>query len=54
VAALFILPVVFAAVQRKTTFVSVSLDPDDPESANFDGNEAPTTEHNLREQPVLA
>lgn len=54
VAALFILPVIFAAVQRKTTFVSVSLDPDDPESANFDGNEAPATERSLSEQPVLA
>nr|GFC86959.1 conserved hypothetical protein [Tanacetum cinerariifolium] len=37
VAALFILPVVFAAVQRKTSFVSVSLDPDDVESATYDG-----------------
>ncbi|OUJ70432.1 efflux RND transporter permease subunit [Hymenobacter crusticola] len=38
-AALFILPVAFAAVQRKTTFDSVSLDPDDPESTTYDGSE---------------
>ena len=41
VAALFILPVVFAAVQRKTSFISVSLDPDDRESATYDGVAAP-------------
>jgi Cu/Ag efflux pump CusA len=37
VAALFILPVAFAAVQRKTTFDSVSLDPDDQTSPTYDG-----------------
>jgi hypothetical protein len=37
VAALFILPVAFAAVQRKTTFDSVSLDPDDQASPTYDG-----------------
>jgi multidrug efflux pump subunit AcrB len=35
-AALLILPVVFAAVQRKTTTQSVSLDPDDRASAFYD------------------
>jgi multidrug efflux pump subunit AcrB len=44
VAALFILPVVFAAVQRKTGFVSVSLDPDDAESATYDGAAVPERE----------
>jgi multidrug efflux pump subunit AcrB len=42
VAALFILPVAFAAVQRKTTFESVSLDPDDQASPTYDG--APVAE----------
>ncbi|GAB4034084.1 efflux RND transporter permease subunit [Spirosoma gilvum] len=37
VAALLILPVVFAAVQRKTAFDSPSLDPDDPTSTVYDG-----------------
>lgn len=37
VAALLILPVVFAAVQRKTSFVSSSLNPDDPNSPVYDG-----------------
>jgi len=39
-AALFILPIAFAAVQRKTSFDSVSLDPDDPESNTYDGDES--------------
>ena len=47
VAALFILPVVFAAVQRKTGFVSVSLDPDDRESATYDGAAVPASELEL-------
>ncbi|WP_223653683.1 efflux RND transporter permease subunit [Hymenobacter psoromatis] len=47
VAALFILPVVFAAVQRKTSFVSVSLDPDDRESATYDGEPLPVAEREL-------
>ena len=47
VAALFILPVVFAAVQRKTSFVSVSLDPDDVESATYDGAAVPMQEPEL-------
>jgi len=52
IAALFVLPVVFAAVQRKTSFSSVSLD---PESTRYDGNEAPITERALTEaEPVLA
>ncbi|MGV3556587.1 efflux RND transporter permease subunit [Larkinella arboricola] len=38
VAALLILPVVFASVQRQTTFDSPSLDPDDPASTVYDGN----------------
>ncbi|MBC6612786.1 efflux RND transporter permease subunit [Hymenobacter sp. BT507] len=42
VAALFILPVAFAAVQRKTSFTSVSLDPDDPASSTYDAAEADT------------
>ncbi|HET9505974.1 MAG TPA: efflux RND transporter permease subunit [Hymenobacter sp.] len=37
VAALLILPIAFAAVQRKTTFASVSLDPDDEHSPVYDG-----------------
>ncbi|ADB38634.1 efflux RND transporter permease subunit [Spirosoma linguale] len=37
IAALLILPVVFAAIQRKTDFDSPSLDPDDPTSTVFDG-----------------
>ncbi len=37
VAALLILPVVFASVQRQTTFDSPSLDPDDPTSTVYDG-----------------
>jgi multidrug efflux pump subunit AcrB len=37
VAALLILPIAFAAVQRKTTFASVSLDPDDQNSSVYDG-----------------
>ncbi|GAB3568710.1 efflux RND transporter permease subunit [Spirosoma luteolum] len=39
VAALLILPVVFAAVQRKTTFDSPSLNPDDPDSLVYDGHQ---------------
>jgi multidrug efflux pump subunit AcrB len=35
-AALFILPVVFATVQRKAGFVSASLDPNDEQSATYD------------------
>ncbi|UHG93771.1 efflux RND transporter permease subunit [Spirosoma oryzicola] len=38
VAALLILPVVFAAIQRKTEFDSPSLDPDDPTSTVYDGH----------------
>jgi multidrug efflux pump subunit AcrB len=47
VAALFVLPVVFAAVQRKTSFVSVSLDPDDPQSASYDGAPVATKKREL-------
>jgi multidrug efflux pump subunit AcrB len=36
IATLFILPAVFAIVQRRTSRQSVSLDPDDPNSAKFD------------------
>src|SRR5437016_14640758 len=35
-ATLFILPSVFAVVQGRSSTESASLDPDDPESANFD------------------
>src|SRR5205823_11394048 len=35
-ATLFILPLVFAIVQRRTTRKSVSLDPDDPNSSAFE------------------
>jgi hypothetical protein len=35
-ATLFILPSVFAVVQGRSSTDSVSLDPDDPESPNFD------------------
>ncbi|WP_020597230.1 efflux RND transporter permease subunit [Spirosoma panaciterrae] len=46
VAALLILPVVFAAVQRKTDFDSPSLDPDDPTSTVYDGTPvAPAESH---------
>ncbi len=44
VAALFILPIAFAAVQRKTSFDSVSLDPDDQHSPVYDGQPAPAEE----------
>ncbi len=44
VAALLILPVVFAAVQRKTTFDSPSLNPDDPGSTAYDGDQPTHTE----------
>jgi multidrug efflux pump subunit AcrB len=41
-ATLFVLPSVFAVVQRRSSTRSVSLDPDDPESAYFDKKEEPT------------
>lgn len=44
VAALFILPVAFAAMQRKTGFDSVSLDPDDQHSPVYDGQLTPAEE----------
>jgi multidrug efflux pump subunit AcrB len=44
VAALFILPIAFAAVQRKTGFDSVSLDPDDQHSPVYDGQPTPAEE----------
>lgn len=44
VAALLILPVVFASVQRKTDFDSPSLDPDDPTSTVYDGVSSFATE----------
>ncbi len=53
VAALLILPVVFAAVQRTASFGSVSLDPDDPDSVVYDGHEPPVAERPLSE-PALA
>jgi multidrug efflux pump subunit AcrB len=40
-ATLFLLPAVFAMVQRKTGIAPASLDPDDPESACFDGATSP-------------
>ncbi|GAB3989799.1 efflux RND transporter permease subunit [Spirosoma daeguense] len=43
-AALLILPVVFSAIQRKTTFDSPSLDPDDPESTVYDGGTKVSTD----------
>ena len=42
-AALLILPVVFAAVQRKTTFTSVSLNPEDKDSEFYDTGEHTVT-----------
>jgi len=47
VAALLILPIAFAAVQRRTSFTSVSLDPDDEASPTYDGEPA------TMEQPEL-
>ncbi|GAB3011825.1 efflux RND transporter permease subunit [Spirosoma pulveris] len=44
IAALLILPVVFAAIQRKTDFDSPSLDPDDPTSTVYDGTPDALTE----------
>ena len=44
IATLFILPAVFAIVQRRTSRQSVSLDPDDPASAKF---ERETSSHAL-------
>ena len=52
-AALLILPVVFAAGQRNTGFASVSLDPDDPQSAVYDHDDAPAAEFTLP-KPVVA
>jgi multidrug efflux pump subunit AcrB len=40
IATLFILPLVFAMVQRRTTRKSVSLDPDDPNSSTFEEQRA--------------
>ena len=37
-ATLFVLPCIFALVQRRAKTVSASLDPDDPDSAFFDHN----------------
>jgi multidrug efflux pump subunit AcrB len=45
IATLFILPAVFAIVQRRTSRESVSLDPDDPHSAKF---EKPSPDHGLQ------
>lgn len=47
VAALLILPIAFAAVQRKTTFASVSLDPDDQHSSVYDGQPTAVEEPEL-------
>jgi len=47
VAALLILPIAFAAVQRKTTFASVSLDPDDKHSPVYDGQPTAVAESEL-------
>jgi len=55
IAALFILPVAFAAVQRKTSFTSASLDPDDPDSTTYDGAEATeAAPHSVVSEPVHA
>ena len=35
-ATLFVLPAVFAVVQRRATVVAASLDPDDPHSSFYD------------------
>ncbi|QKZ14930.1 efflux RND transporter permease subunit [Spirosoma sp. KUDC1026] len=48
IAALLVLPVVFAAVQRKTTFDSPSLDPDDSASTTYDGKT-----NSLSESPAV-
>jgi hypothetical protein len=51
-ATLFILPSVFAVVQGRSSTRSVSLDPDDPESPNFDRGEHPAErDRNARETP---
>jgi len=47
VAALLILPIAFAAVQRKTSFTSVSLDPDDEQSPTYDGQPVAVEEPEL-------
>jgi multidrug efflux pump subunit AcrB len=44
-ATLFILPSVFAVVQGRSSTRSPSLDPDDPESPNFDRSGASSAEH---------
>jgi hypothetical protein len=36
VATLFLIPAIFAVIQRKTSTASPSLDPDDPQSGHSD------------------
>jgi preprotein translocase subunit SecF len=44
-ATLFILPPVFAVIQGRSSTESASLDPDDPESPNFDHGEEQPADH---------
>src|SRR5262249_17386623 len=54
-ATLLILPSVFAVVQGRSGTRSASLDPDDPESPNFDrGGEQPEGDGEARETPRTA
>jgi multidrug efflux pump subunit AcrB len=55
-ATLFVLPSVFAVVQGRSGARSASLDPDDPESANFDGGGEQSAERdrNARQTPLAA
>jgi hypothetical protein len=51
-ATLFVLPSVFAVVQGRGSTRSVSLDPDDPESPNFDRGGEPAAEHDGEARPA--
>jgi hypothetical protein len=53
-ATLFVLPALFATVQRKLGRLSASLDPDDPQSRYFDGNPrfARTRERQITPDPA--
>src|SRR5205085_7802325 len=55
-ATLFILPSVFAVVQGRSSTRSASLDPDDPDSPNFDrgGEHPPERDGNAQETPQAA
>jgi hypothetical protein len=54
-ATLFILPSIFAVVQGRSSTGSASLDPDDPESPNFDhGGKKPVDRGRTAQEAPLA